>query len=193
MAEELDTNEAKSPFLPSSPSLTPRLTNLYNSLDSFNKGVFMQVFRFIWSYLFGCNTLMRRSGVLYNFWLVDSIRLRFSLTTSELSALSFLYKVSNKGVNLVRSELFYNGPVLPDLLVVSKINLLHDLKQAGYITRHTKDPGQPYSQRAQHNKQPVFICLTSSGARVIEGIEKDMYKILLNTSLDDLTGLNKKT
>jgi hypothetical protein len=191
MAEELTTNELKSPVLPSSPSLSPSLTNLYSSLDVFNRGVFMQVFRFLWAYLFGSQSQIRRCGVLYNFWIIDSLRLSSGLTASELSALTWLYQRTNKGIKMVHSESFYNSGVVPDLLHVSKIELLNDLKQYGYITRHTKDPGQPYSQRAQHNKQPVFIFLTRSGVQLIEGIEKDMYKLLLNSSFNNLTGIKK--
>jgi hypothetical protein len=189
--EEITAKSLNSPVLPSSPPLSTTLTNLYTSLDSFNKGIFMQVFKFVWAYLLGSHSQIRRRNVLYNFWLVDSIRLRLSLTTSELSALTWLYQYTNKGVKMVRSDLFYNSGVVPDLTPVSKMTLLNWLKRAGYITRHTKDPNQPYSQRAQHNKQPVFICLTRKGVQVIEGIEKDMYKLLLNSSLDELTGIKK--
>ena len=194
MTEETTIAGTKTPVLLSSPSLPPltnTLNNLYNSLDSFNRGVFMQIFKFVWVRLFGSQSQVMRCNVLYNYWLIDSIRLRLSLTCSELCALTWIYQYSNKGVKMVHSELFYSGVVLPDLIHASKMNLLNDLKQYGYITRHTKDPGQPYSQRAQHNKQPVFISLTRSGVQVIEGIEKDMYKLLLNSSLDDLTGIKK--
>jgi hypothetical protein len=189
--EEISAKESKAPFLPSSPSLSSGLTSLYNSLDSFNKGVFMQVFRFIWGYLFGCCSQVRRSGVLYNFWFVESLRLSSGLTSSELCALTWLYQYTDKGVKMVHSELFYNSPVVQDLTPDSKITLLNTIKHRGYITRHTKDPAFPYSQRHQHNNHPVFIFLTRSGVQVIEGIEKDMYKRLLHSSLDQLTG-NKK-
>ena len=129
--EGITTKELKSPVLPSVPPLSTSLTKLYNSLDSFNRGVFMQVFRFLWAHLLGSHSQIRRCNVLYNFWLVDSARLHLSLTTSELCALTWLYQYTDKGVKMVHSELFYNSGVVPDLTPVSKMTLLNLLKRTG--------------------------------------------------------------
>ena len=190
MAEELTRKRVKRSFPAVPPPLSPSLTNLYNTLDSFNKGVFMQVFRFIWGYLFGCFALIRRSGVLYQYWIIDTLRDRAKLTASELSALSWLYHITDKGTKYIHSEQFYSSGCVTDLQPQSKLVLLNILKRRGYITRHMRDPSAPYLSRSYQNHY-VFIFLTRSGVNLIEGIEKNMYKLLLNSSLDDLTGIKK--
>jgi len=83
--------------------------------------------------------------------------------------------------------------VLPDLIYTSKQQLLHDIKGKGYINRLTRDPATPYLQRSVAWR-PVFIKLTPDGIQLIEDMEKDLYKILVNNCFNDLTtGSYKKT
>jgi len=180
----------KSALSPSSPPLLSKsLNSLYNSLDDFNKGVFMRVFSFIWSSLYTHKELFKR-GVL-NYWCFDLARIHSGLTSSELLTLTYLYQVTKQGVNMVRSDVIYNGPILRDLIYKSKQCVLNDLKHKGYITRHTYNPGILYLSCA-HSKQPVFIKMTNKATKVLNDIEKDMSRIMLNTSFNDLTGHNKK-
>jgi len=170
---------------PSLPSLNLELIGIYNTLDNINKQLFIKVYRF----LFGVVN-DRRSGVA--FWAMDLLRLRGGLSSSELSVLTYLYYVSSRGRRYIHSDLVYQGLILNDLTHGSKLALLNDIKHKGYISRSTKDLGQPYCQRAQHNKHPVFIRLTAAGVKFIEGMEKDLYKLLLHSSIDEITGANKK-
>jgi len=169
------------------PSLNPELTDIYNSLDNVNRQLFIKVYRFLWGVVND-----RRSGVAFSFWAVDLLRLRCGLTSSELTVLTYLYYVSGKGRRYIHSDLIYQGLILEDLVYSSKPALLNDIKHKGFISRSTRDPGQPYSQRAQHNKHPVFIRLTPAGVKLIEGMEKDLYKLLLHSSIDEITGAKKK-
>jgi hypothetical protein len=177
--------------LASPPSLSSELTILYGSLDTLNKGLFVRVFNYLWRYLFGYRTNLRRLGPVLYYWCVDGSRVRAGLTTSEFTTLVYLYQVTAQGANCVHSDIIYNGPIMERLTYFSKKDLLNDLKHLGYISRSTHDPSAPYLRRS-YSKQPVFIRLTPSGIKLILGVEKDLYHILMRTSLNDLTGANKK-
>lgn len=141
-----------------------------------------------WDYL-----LPRKAfnNVMCSFWVVDLLRIRFKLTTTELSFLSYLYQITRKGASIVHSELVYNGFIRPDIQDSQKKTILRQLRDKGYLIRLRRDPSQPYLSRfISHHL--VFVQLTPKGVAVIHDIEKEMYKLLLNTSLDDLTGVNKK-
>ncbi|MBK5202132.1 MAG: hypothetical protein JJE45_00220 [Prolixibacteraceae bacterium] len=176
--------------LSSLPSLSPQLNSLYKSLNDDMRRIFIKVYGYLWSAINGYS--VRSCGVVSYYWLFNRIAASSSLSPSSLVLLSYLYMMTNKGSKLIHSSIVYNSGVLPGALSITVQRVTWDLKHAGYITRHTKDPGQLYNQRAQHNRQPVYIKLSSSGVALIEGIEKDINKLLLNTSLNDLTGVNKK-
>jgi hypothetical protein len=184
-ASKTSLKEKNSLFFSSPPSL-PLILNLsYGVLSDDMKRLFVRMYKYLWG------VVHKKDSSVSLFWCVDLLRLRYSLTCSEFTGLTFIYQISCKGVRFVHSDQVYNGPILQAFNHESKKTLLNTLKHKGWITRHTKNPQEPYSQRAQHNKQPVFIKMTVKGVNLIEGIEKDMNKILLNTSLDELTG-NKK-
>ena len=166
------------------PLLSSHLNSLYNSLDDFNKGVFVKMYGFIWGVVNN-----GKHNPITSYWAVHLVC--SSLPSSHLAVLTFLYQVSYKGVKYIHSNSIYNSPVLADMVHDSKKTLLNELKRAGYITRHTKDPGRPFVHEAQHNKQPVFIKMTNKGVKTIEDIQKDMNRILMNTSFNDLTGIKK--
>lgn len=168
------------------PSLPPDLRLLFNSLDNDHKRLFIKVFRWLFHYV---NS--RCGSVVFLFWAGDMFRRRLELTSSDLAVLTYLYYISGRGVFAVRSEAAYNSGILPGLLPVAYKEVIYRLKKRGYLTRSTSDPSRPYLSRSRA-RQPVFISLTSSGCNVIRGIDKDMNRFLLNTSIDDLTGVSKK-
>lgn len=186
MAGQMNSQDSNNSLSSPLPSLPSDLNSLYLSLPDDMQRLFIRVFRYLWGVVNGW-----RYGFVPLFWAVDLLRLRFSLTSSELTVLTYIYYASHKGKRFIHSDLVYNGTILQDLIYKSKQGVLNDLKHKGYISRSTRDPGQPYSQRAQHNKQPVYISLTPAGIKLIEKCERDLYNIIMNTSLDDLTG-NKK-
>jgi len=173
------------------PPLSSSLKIIYSNLNSDMKRVFLKIYRHIWDAVCPLSRFVGYSGVLYSYWAVDRLRLRAGLTTSELAVLAYLYQLSKGGRNVVHSDKVYSGAVLPDLTLRTKQTLLYDIKEKKYITRSTSDPSAPYLQRS-HSRQAVFIHLSPSGMALIEGIEKGLYKLLLKTSLDEITGANKK-
>ncbi len=173
------------------PSLPPDLSFLYSSLPVDMQRLFRKVFVFLWNKIAPARSFVSNSGVIYSYWAVDMLRIRTNLTTSELSALSYLYQITEKGAKTVKSETIYNGMLLPEMVSESKITLLHTLKRKGYIIRLTRDPSAPYLLRSI-SRQPVFMQMTPKGVGVIHDIEKGLYKILLNTSFNEITGANKK-
>jgi Fe2+ or Zn2+ uptake regulation protein len=183
-------NSVNSELLPSVPSLSTSLQTFYNMLTQDNQRALVKVYRYLWGVVNNHN--IKHYGIVSSWWVLRIAAESSGLAPSSLAVLSYLYMMTNKGKVYIHADHVYNSGVLPGALAKTVQRVLWDLKHAGYITRHTKDPGQPYSQRAQHNKQPIFICLTRKGVQCIEGLEKDLYKILLNTSLDDITGANKK-
>lgn len=174
---------------PPSPSLSPSLLNSYNMLTDVNKKLFNKVYRYLWGVV-NSRRFVDRGGVLSSFWAVDLLRDRYKLNTSELSLLSFLYQITCRGAVVVHSDQVINSGALPHLLLISKNRLLVTLKHRGYISRSTRNPATPYYSRYTF-RNPVYITLTRSGVEVVENIERDLYKILLHSSLDELTG-NKK-
>jgi hypothetical protein len=173
------------------PSLSPSLSSVYSSLSPEMQKIFIRVFRFLWNYVSPLRKFTSPGGVLYSYWAVDMHRVKIDLTPSELSMLTYLYQVTCGGISTIHSDIVYNSAILPHILKQSKQGILNDLKHRGYITRLTRDPSAPYLQRSI-SRQPVFIRLTSKGVGVILGIEKDLYRLLYNTSLNELTGANKK-
>jgi hypothetical protein len=174
-----------SPEIP--PSLSPSLTSIFNSLPLNYQSLFIKVVRYLWS------CLLKRRGVnpASLFWAVDIFRQRSGLTSTELQCLSWMYLFSDRGANVVNSQDLYNSDIMPGLTYMSKVGALNDLKHKNFISRSTRDPGAPYLSRS-YRKQPVFIKLTFSGVALIKGMEKDLNSMLLNTSLDEFTGANKK-
>lgn len=173
------------------PPLSSPLQIIYSNLDCNMRRVFLKIYRHIWDAVCPLSRFTGHGGVLNLYWAVDLFRLRYVLTASELSVLTYLYQLSDGGRNVVHSDKVYLGAVLPDLTLRTKQTLLYDIKEKGYITRSTSDPSQPYLSLS-HSRQAVFIRLSSSGVALIKGIEKDLYKLLLNTSLNEITGINKK-
>lgn len=173
------------------PSLPTSLSSVYSSLSPDMQKVFIRVFRFLWNYVCPLSRFIGHGGVLYSYWAIDMLRVKIDLTPSELSMLAYLYQITDQGNSTIHSDIIYNSAILPHLVMASKQGILNDLKHSGYISRFTHDSSAPYLQRS-FSRQPVFIRLTSKGVGVILGIEKDLYRLLLNTSLNEITGANKK-
>lgn len=171
------------------PSLSPELKDLYNSLDGVQKSLFMRVFRFVWGVLFGRKQLFKQHVLLY--WGLELVRSRSSLSPSDLSILSYLYQVTNKGANIVSSETFYKGLLFTGVDLAQRKYRLVSLKKRGYITRHTFNSDLPYLRSSRSNHK-LFIKMTLKGVQCIERIEKDLNNLLLNTCLNDLTGQTTK-
>jgi hypothetical protein len=180
--------------LPSPPSLSPDLTQDYQELSIDMRRLFVKVFKFLWGEV-NRRKFTDRGDLVTCYWALDLIRDRLSLTTSQLSLLSYLYQITNKGRNTVHSDRLYHSAILPHLsrstYNVSMQVMIWQLIKLNYVSRSTRDLSDPYYSRSR-SRHPVFIKLTLKGVQLIEGIEKDMYKLLLNSSLNDLTGVNKK-
>jgi DNA-binding MarR family transcriptional regulator len=173
------------------PSLPTALNSLYQSLDLDNKRLFLKIFRFIWGEVLPLKRFVNFSGILYSFWAVDILRSRLGLSPSELSALTYLYQVSKKGKLIVRSSVIYEANILPSVVPSSRVVLLNSLKRAGYITRQTRNTQAPHYS-SSYSKTAVFLRLSPAGVRLVEDMERDLYKVLVNNCLDDLKGTNKK-
>ena len=190
MNEETEKQENRAPSL-APPSLSPELNGLYQSLNLDNKMIFLRVFRFIWGVVAPVSRFVKYGGVLYSYYAVDFLRVRYGLTSSQLSLLSFLYHVTGKGQQITDSWRVYNAFILPELTRDAKKSVLRSLKLRGYVSRSTRNTSLPYLSRS-YSRHPVFINLTSSGVRLIETFEKDLYKILVNSSFEDLAGTKKR-
>ncbi len=175
----------------SPPLLSPQLNTLYQSLTEDNKHLFVKVFKYLWGVVLPSRRFIGRGAVLYSYWAVDLLRERQKLPPRLLSLLTFIYFITDKGRKYINTNQVYNSSgVLPDLDAKSKQAYLSHLTQRGYIVRSRRNTDDPYYQRS-YARRPVFIRLSPSGLALIEGIEKDLYKILMRSTLEDLTG-NKK-
>jgi hypothetical protein len=174
----------------SPPSLTPYLNSVYLSFNSDMKRLFVKVYHQLWNYVCPFKRFVGSGGILNSYWALDMLRLDSDLTSSELSMLTYLYQVTNSGTGTIHSDTIYKSVVLPHVQKQSKGAILHDLKCKGLISRSNRNLSEPYKS-SSFSSHPLFIRLTSSGVALIEGIEKDLYKLLLNTSLNEVTGINK--
>jgi len=174
------------------PSLSPDLTQLYSLLNSDARRLFNRVYFWLWRYLLNKRAYLSRSAILYYYWAINQLRINADLTTSELALLSFVYQVSDKGTKPVHSKVVYNG-IFPDYVRHTKIVIICNLINRGYLCRSPKDPDPARKYYSiPWPPHPVWISLTPSGVMLIRGIESKLYDIVLHSSLDDITGKNKK-
>ena len=174
----------------SAPSLSPDLQVLYNGMSGDNKQMFIKVFKYLWRYVVRYKRFTSSHGVLWSYWAVDLLRIRYNLTTTEFSILMYLYQVSDRGKRFVHAHTIEYGVLLPDIIPWTKKCRLSDLAVRGLVSRSSSDPGSPYLAKS-YSYRGVFVKPSPEGLKLIEQIEKDLYNILLRSSLDDLTG-NKK-
>lgn len=176
----------------SPPSLSPELVNLYQSLSIDQQRLFIKVFRYLWGVVLPAQSFRGRSGPLRSYWALDIVLRSYSLSPALLSLLTFIYYMTQEGRKYIcTADVYSNNSILPYCNAGSKQDYISMLKRRGYLSRSYSNPDQPYLKRS-FRRQPVFIKLSPAGVHVITGIEKDLYKLLLNTSLNDLTGKNKR-
>jgi DNA-binding MarR family transcriptional regulator len=191
------TSSKQEPFTPVSslsssylPELDKNLISLYGVLDDSTKSLFNKVYKYLWTFVNG-----RKMDLINSYWCVDMLRTRLDLTPSQLAMLTYLYQVTNKGKRYIHNDLIYAAPILPHLLrspaSTSMQVLLYYLKEKGYIIRSRYDPVNRCYKWGR-NRRPVFLNLSASGVKLIEDLNKDISRILLNTSLNDITGANKR-
>jgi len=176
----------------SPPSLTPDLTQLYSLLTPEVRGLFNKVFYWLWRYLVDKRIYLRSWPVLYYYWCVDTIRKEVGLNSSELAVLTFAWQLSNNGTKTISSFQVYNSKfVTPYLLFESRQNIMNRLVKLGYLSRSCKDPARKHYSAPWPPKR-IFISFTTSGVMLIKGIESMLYYLVLHSSLDEITGNNKK-
>jgi len=175
----------------SPPSLPPELNSLYSLLNPESKKLFNKVFVWLWRYVIDRRIYLRSGAVLYYYWAIDILRKQSDLNTSDLSVLTFIYQVTDKGAKAIHSDRIYNSAVVPHLPLNSKQLIISKLVRLGYLSRSFRDPQHKY-QRQPWPPHPVFVSFTSKGVMLIKGIESKLYDLVLHSSLDDITGNNKK-
>jgi len=127
----------------------------------------------------------RRYGVLYSYWAVDMLRTRFGLSPMDLSLLTYLCMVSDRGKYIINSMQLKNSSSL-QFGKYSLHNKLIEFKDAGYIVRLSRDPSQPYLTRSI-SRQKIFIQFTGKGVELIDKIERELFRITVNSSLANVT------
>ena len=129
--------------------------------------------------------------LFYSYWIVDLLRESYNLKTWELSLLSFIYHVSDRGRKYIYSNQVYSGYVATNLTRQGKQSYLTKLRSKGYIKRSHNSPDLPYFYH-QNVREKVFIKLTPVSIYLIQDIEKELRSILMRTSLDELAGKTHK-
>ena len=185
MNEANDNLKSLEAFPPSSvpdlPTLPKQLNSLYQVIPKESKRLFIRVFRWLWVYLNG-----KRVNIVSSAWAVNLLRLRAGFTSSELAYLCFLYQVTNKGVNSVRSEVVYSAILVPGMVNISIVTIINTLKLRGYVVRAWSDPAYPYLSAAR-SSHPIFIRMTAKGVKFIEDLNREVNNIMMRQSLADLT------
>lgn len=177
---------ASTDHLSTLPGLPEDISFLYGVLDAKHRRLFVKVFRWCWEYVNG----HKLSGGVY-YWALDWSRRRLKLRPSQLAVLSCLYFLSGGGVKVVRSDQVVATGILQPLLDCNYQVIINYLLRHGYLTRSTRDPSAPYLSRS-YSQRKIFITLTSKGVNAINQVNRELKHKLLNTSINDFTGRNKK-
>jgi hypothetical protein len=182
---------APDPSVPSSsvPCLPKSLNSLYNSLDAINRGMFVKLYRYLWGVV-NWKSINRGEYVSY-YWLLYGQMVLVDLSPYGFALLSYIYYMTDRGTKTIHSNRIYNSGVLPGYKASSIQCILTRLVNSGYITRHTRDLSGS-CLASSHARHPVFIRVSPDGMKLIESMTKNINRLLLNTSLNDLTGVNKK-
>ena len=176
----------------SPPVLPTELNQLYSLLNPEAKVLFNRVFVWLWSYLVNKRLYLRSWPVLYYYWGVDAARKDAGLNSSELAILTFAWQLSANGTKVFNSFQIYNSSFInPELIFASRQNIMNHLVKLGYLSRSCKDPARKYYSIPWPPKK-VFISFTYKGVMLIKNIESKLYDIVLHSSLDEITGNNKK-
>lgn len=170
----------------SAPSLPSSLTSLYQLLDDNMRRLFNKVFMFLWDYV--RRKVLSSHGVLNTFWIVDDLRAKHGLCSSEFSMLTYLYHVTDGGKRIVSSQAIYNGSALPHLAESGKAHYLRKLREGGYIIRSSRDISAPYLQRSIYHSK-IFIQLTPKAIGVIKDIDRRVQHLIMRSSLNDIIGV----
>jgi hypothetical protein len=190
MDSETTPQDSKTVLLSPLPSLPDNLLGFYGVLSVDMQRLFIKVFKYLWGVVNG-----RRVSVITSFWCIDMLRTKLDLTSSQLALLSYLYQISNKGRDFVHSDKLYHSAILPHL-ARSEWNgsmqvLIYYLIKRGYVVRSRYDPGNTF-YKSGRSRRPVFVRLSPGGIQLIEGIEKDINRLLMRSTLEELTGISNK-
>lgn len=164
------------------PPLSSSISTYYSSLSIESRKAFNKVFMLMW------NTLMpnrRRYGLLYSYHCLESIRLRYHLSSADLSLLTYLCMVSNRGKHILNSQYLEADPNLPMKVFLFRQKMIK-FKEAGYIVRLSRDPSQPYLLRSI-SRQKIFIQVTGKCVALFDKIEKEIFNSVVNTSYYNVT------
>ena len=177
-------------LLTSPPSLPPSLITEYNSLSDVEKLRFTKMFNYLWGVVAPAVKFTRFGGVLHAFWAVEFLRAHTSLTSRDLAILTYIYQETDKGTKYIKAKIFYDKAELLNTKPISMRSRFTALKRSGWIVRRSSDPRRKYNPGLKQNQ---FVSLSSQGVQLIEGLQHDLYKVLINHSYAEITGRDKKT
>ena len=171
------------------PSLSPSLLIDFNSLSGCDKDRFILMYRYLWGCVLPAGSFAGASGVLRSYWVAEYVRYHSGVTVWDLSILSYMYYATKKGKKYIHSKNIYNRADLFHTSPRWLADRLTLLKRSGYVVRSCSDPGRKYNPGL---KQKQFVNLSSKGVQLIKDMERDIYRILVDGCLTDLTGTKKK-
>jgi len=171
----------------SPPALSPALSLMYGSLSIESQRLFIRVFKYLWDYI-----LKRRKNydIIHLYWCVDKIRLKYGLTTAQLSYLTYIYHLSERGTCIINSVKLQRCSSLA-LAPTTISDLTRYFKDQGYLIRLSRDPSAPYLTRSI-SRTKIFIQLTGKCIAFIDSVESDLRNMLVNTTIDEVTTANTK-
>ena len=164
------------------PPLSPVLSSLYSSMNYESQRLFIKVFKYLWDYI-----LKRRKNydVVHLYWCLDAIRLKYDLTTAQLSFLTYIYHLSERGTCIINSVKLQRCSSLA-LAPTTISDLTRHFKDLGYLIRMSRDPSAPYLQRSV-SRTKIFIQLTGKCIAFIDSVDSDLRNMLVNTTIDEVT------
>ena len=167
------------------PSLPSSLASLYSLLNIEQQKLFNKVFMLMWLSVVPSG---KRYGIIYCYWALERVLCERGLERSEFALLTYLNQMTEGGKYYINSIKLRRSTAF-NFDVSRQYVLLNRFKKAGYIIRYSRDPSLPYLQRSV-SKQKIFIQFTGKGVELIKSIERDMFNIMLNKSLEDITTRN---
>ena len=173
----IETNEELVP-----PSLSPSLLSDYSDMNERERKAFNKAFMLMWRSLVPYRLMY---DVLHLYWGADLIRRKHRLTNHQFALLTYLYMSSNRG------KLTINSLALQKLNPMNMAqswtrNTLVKFRAKGFIIRLNRDASQPYLSRSI-SRNKIFIQLTGRSIALIDTMHKELYNMIVNTTIKDIT------
>jgi len=175
MSEINNNNETSHP---SAPAPFPNITAAFiNSLTEYQKRLFYKVMRREFDKILPAKSFTSMGGLLSCYWMVETIRKRLKLRSSQLSFLTLLYYATNQGKTTTSLNSLL--PFSSDSRSFIDNNMKY-LYERSYIRR---DPFHSGSFKRPEGQTGKYIRLTLDGRDLINKMHTELRHMIYKTHI----------